>query len=163
MSDIATLETLRLLCGAWHGTGRASFPTIGEHEYREQLRVEADPNRPLVFYEQRADHRPVGASAYGESHWEAGFLRVTGPGHLQLTNAQGNGRLEVLDLTLTPLDGGFRLEGAATGQFNDPRMKAAFRRYELKGDTLTYVVEMSTDRVATRTQHLAAELRRSAG
>ena len=161
MSDIAaTLEALRLLCGAWHGDGRASFPTVGEHEYRERLRVEADPVRPLLFYEQRAEHRPVGTAEPRGFHWESGFFRVTGPGLVQLSNSQNNGRLEVLDLVLVPHEGGFRLEGAATGQFNDPRMKAAFRRYELRGDTLRYVVEMATDHVATRTQHLAAELRR---
>ena len=161
MPDIAaTLEALRLLCGAWHGTGRASFPTIGEHEYRERLRVASDPMRPLLFYEQAAEHRPAGTADPRGFHWEAGFFRVVGPGQVQLSNAQNNGRLEVLDLVMAPYEGGFRLEGAASGQFSDPRMKAAFRRYELHGDTLTYVVEMATDRVAARTQHLAAELQR---
>jgi nitrobindin-like protein len=160
MDDTFTL--LRQLCGAWVGVGEATFPTIGTYEYRERLRFTADFERPLLFYEQQAEVRDPDSGAFRPSHWEAGFLVVTGSGQVRLTNAQSNGRLELLELTVDADPIGLRLAGSATGHFNDPRMKGAYREYVLSGDALRYRMEMVTTTVASRALHLAATLRREA-
>src|SRR5450830_1334709 len=163
MNDISTtMRTLRALCGSWNGHGRASYPTIGQYEYREQLQFKEDTERPLLFYEQRAEQREIGQEKYSASHWEAGFLLVTGPSVIRLTNAQDSGMLEVLELRLTMFENGFRLAGDALGHFNDPRMVAARRMFELRGNHLKYEVEMATNNVLTRTLHLIAELKKAA-
>jgi hypothetical protein len=155
-----TMRTLRALCGSWRGTGTASYPTIGTYEYREQTRFVEDAERPMLFYEQRAEQRAVGGETFNASHWESGFLTVIGPRMIRMTNAQDSGRLEILDLELTVFETGFRLAGDAVGHFNDPRMVSARRTIHFTGGRLTYDVEMTTTKVPVRTVHLHAELER---
>jgi hypothetical protein len=158
----ATLMALRPLLGHWEGGGRAEFPTIPPHEYTETLRFSTEADRDHIHFEQRARHRPLGAAAFGPSHWESGFLRVTAPGVVEWTNVQDNGRLEVAQLTVTVGLDALQLVGETTHFFNDPRMLRARRAIVLRGETLRYQLEMVTTRVGVLTGHLMAELRRVA-
>jgi hypothetical protein len=155
----STLAALRPLLGHWEGRGRAEFPTIPPHEYVEELHFSTEADRQHIHFEQRARHRPIGTSAYGPSHWESGFLRVTAPGIVEMTNAQDNGRLEVVRLTATVTPEGLHLAGETTHFLNDPRMDRARRVIVLSGETLRYRLEMATTRVGELTGHLVAELR----
>ncbi len=154
------LEALRPLLGTWEGTGTARFPTIPPNRYREILTFIPDPERPLVYYTQRAQQAPEGTELWTASHWEAGFLRVIAPSVVELTNAQDSGRLEVMRLDLVPEPEGLSLSGTSVGLFNDPRMKATRRIFGVAGDVLIYRVSMSTTAVEPMTPHLEARLRR---
>ncbi len=156
----ATLAALQPLLGHWEGRGRAQFPTIPPHEYVETLRFSTEADRDHIHFEQRARHRPLGAAAFGPSHWESGFLRVTTPGVVEWTNAQDSGRLEVAHLALTVEPDALRLVGETSHFLNDPRMVRARRSMVLRGDSLRYQLEIATTRVAALTGHLVAELQR---
>lgn len=158
----ATLLALQPLLGTWEGGGRAEFPTIPPHEYTEILRFVTEADREQIHFEQRARHRPLGAAAYAPSHWESGFLRVTAPGVVEWTNAQDNGRLEVVRLSVTVGPGGLELAGETAHFLNDPRMVRARRVLRLRGDMLHYTLEMATTKVGALTGHLVGELRRVA-
>jgi len=159
-SVASTLAALQPLLGHWKGTGRAEFPTIPPHEYVETLHFSTEADRDHIHFEQRARHRPIGATAFGPSHWESGFLRVRAPGIVEWTNAQDNGRLEVAQLSITVEPDGLHLVGDTSHFLNDPRMVRARRVIVLRGDTLRYQLEMATTRVGALTCHLVAELRR---
>jgi hypothetical protein len=159
-SIASTLAALRPLLGHWEGSGRAEFPTIPLHEYVETLHFSTEADRDHIHFEQRARHRPIGAAAFGPSHWESGFLRVTVPGVVEWTNAQDNGRLEVAQLAVTVESDGLHLVGETSHFLNDPRMVRARRVIVLRGESLRYQLEMATTRVGTLTGHLVAELRR---
>jgi hypothetical protein len=156
----STLAALRPLLGHWEGAGRAEFPTIPPHEYVETLAFATEADRDHIHFEQRARHRPVGAAAYGPSHWESGFLRVTAPSVVEWTNVQDNGRLEVAQLAVTITPDGLQLVGETTHFLNDPRMLRARRVIVLSGNTLRYQLEMATTQVAALTGHLIAVLTR---
>jgi THAP domain-containing protein 4 len=156
------LAALAPLLGRWSGTGVARFPTIATHDYREELIFTPDPERPLIHFEQRAHQAPAGSDGWTASHWESGFLRPIEPGVVELTNAQDSGRLEIQRLSVTGQPGGLVLDGTAVGLFNDPRMVSARRRFEVRGDQLTYQVIMATTMVAAPAVHLEARLRRAA-
>jgi hypothetical protein len=157
----STFAALRPLLGDWEGGGRAEFPTIPAHEYVETLRFSTEADRDHIHFEQRARHRLIGSGAYGPSHWESGFLRVTGPRIVEWTNVQDNGRLEVAHLAAMVTPEGLRLVGETTHFLNDPRMIRARRVIVLSGATLRYQLDMATTRVGTLTGHLVAELRRT--
>lgn len=154
------IRALLPLIGTWRGEGHAAFPTIASFEYREELRFELDPQRPLIHYEQRARHRETGSGPWMPSHWESGFLRPTEAGGVEMTNAQDGGRLEILRFTVEVLAGGVRLAGEATQLINDPRLVRTRREIEVRGDELCYTVSMQTTRVAQPEVHLRARLSR---
>jgi hypothetical protein len=155
------IRALTPLLGTWTGTGQANFPTIAAFEYREELRFELDPQRPLIHYEQRATHRELGATSWSASHWESGFLRPVEAGAIEMTNAQDGGRLEILRFTVSLLPQGLRLVGHSTHLINDPRLVRTQRDIEVRGDELSYTVSMQTTRVSEVLVHLRARLVRN--
>ena len=149
-------ERLRRLVGRWKGTGVAAFPTVDTAEYREELVFQSNGVEALLHFEQKTwwkRDEPL--------HWESGFILVAEGGGLTLLNAQNNGRVEVLTGTLEEIPGGFDMRLRSTHFGNDPRMLASTRQIVMEGDRLVYEVAMATDRVATLSPHLRAELRRS--
>lgn len=159
MTAAEVMQRLDPLAGTWKGQGKAYFPTIKDFVYDEEVRFVKASDRPALYYEQRAAFKQPGAAAVAGVHWETGFIRVLDDGGIELVNAQGNGRLEHIRLTIREVAGGIELTGDAK-QFNDARMKGATRVYTLTGDVLRYTLHMATTNVGASTRHLDAELRR---
>jgi hypothetical protein len=153
------MERLRCLAGVWKGEGSGSFPTIEPFTYDETLRLEFDRDYPLIHYEQRTRLLSTGE----KSHWESGFIRVLDDGQVELSNAQGSGRVEVLrGVCVTGGDWALRLELDSVVFGNDPRLQRTRRVFTLQGDTLHYVKWMATWTTERREllQHLEATLTR---
>ncbi|HEX6386408.1 MAG TPA: heme-binding beta-barrel domain-containing protein, partial [Anaerolineae bacterium] len=150
-----------LLAGTWTGSGRGYYPTIPSFEYTETLAITYDPARDLIHYEQRTDKRYADQATDGPSHWESGFMRATAPAMIELTNAQSGGRLEVLTGTITQADDYWIIDMESTQIVNDPRVLKTRRRMTVSGATLTYTMDMHTNRVDKLTAHLEARLHRS--
>ena len=156
----SAMERLGVFIGTWQGSGRGEYPTIKPFEYEEQLSFEASPYSPLLHYEQRTKMCDPLRVAHG--HWESGFVKPLENGEIQISNSQNSGRVEVLQGPLL-VDGSVsRLEVAHTLLDNDTRMVQTRRVFEVKGDTLTYRVDMATRTTATpKLQlHLTATLHR---
>jgi hypothetical protein len=155
--DPALRHAARLapLVGVWRGHGVAQFPTVERAEYREELRFESNETEALLHFEQKTWWK-------GEEplHWESGFLLAAADGALTLLNAQNNGRVEILKGQASERDGAILLSFESAHFGNDPRMVRSTRRFVVELDRLLYEVAMATDRVATLSPHLRAELRR---
>ena len=153
-------ELFTLLAGTWTGKGCGYYPTIPSFEYTETLSMTYDPARDLIHYEQRTDKRYAGQVANVPSHWESGFMRVIAPAVVELTNAQSGGRLEVLTGTIAQVDDYWIIDLESKQIANDPRVLKTQRRMTVSQTTLTYTMDMHTDRVDTLTAHLEAILQR---
>ncbi len=161
MSDRETTErVLRGLVGEWTGTGSGRFPTIDPFRYAERLCFASRAGAPDLLYEQRTT-----LIADGElSHWETGFLLPQDDGSVHLLNAQQSGRTEVLVGRVKPVDDDvLELCFASVSHAHDPRMVATERVYRIEPGSLSYSMQMSTDRVPTLHGHLEAKLTRAVG
>ena len=163
MTETLATDALRRLVGTWTGTGQGRFPTIDPFRFAETLRFAIREGGPELFYEQRTSLLSEGEDDGDPSHWESGFLIVQEDGSIDLLNAQASGRTEVLTGRLSNLgEAGFELELTSTSHANDARMVATTRTYRLDGDSLSYEIQMATDRVPERQHHIATTLVRSA-
>jgi hypothetical protein len=154
------LNLLHTLAGEWIGTGRGEYPTIPSVGYTDSIRFVIDETRPRLFYEQQAHFHPIEGTEPTGLHWEAGFFRVVSDSQIEVSNAQNNGRTEVLHGSFeeTPAGAIIRLQSAFFG--NDPRMVETTRVITVDGDTLHYVMEMRTTSVNHLAMHLEATLKR---
>jgi hypothetical protein len=159
----ATFARLEGLVGTWRGEGSGRFPTIAPFDYREECVFSRNECEPLIHFEQKTWVRSTDETNGTPLHWESGFMRATEDGGVEISNAQNGGRVEVLRGTI---DEAAHLEGIVLLQLesvlfgNDPRLIQTTRRYELHSDILIYSIEMATNKVPNRQQHLAAKLAR---
>jgi hypothetical protein len=153
-------DILHLLIGEWSGAGRGEFPTIEPFEYLETLQFSAD-ERPFLHYEQRTRRRSAGQAEYVPSHWESGFIRLLPDGGVEMINAQGGGRLEVLSGSLEQKETGLILHLQSKAFLNDPRMLESSRDITVEGDTLHYTMNMRTTAVPAPAFHVEATLKRA--
>lgn len=152
--DVAALAPM---LGTWSGSGRGEYPTIESFGYTETIEF-GHVGKPFLAYGQRTratdDGRPL--------HAETGYWRVTSPGSIELVLAHPTGVVEVYEGKLTPTDDGFDLDlsartigrTASAKEVTDMR-----RRFRLRGDELTYDLDMAA--VGQPLQHhLSATLHR---
>lgn len=153
------VKDLNFLCGKWHGFGLAVYPDIIPVSYSEILTFEYDRYKDLIHYSQftkYTDQIKSGATL----HMESGFIRNSDTGVIELSNAQNNGRVEVMimdDFVLTDEIKNLIFRSKLFG--NDPRMISASREYILDGDKLSYTMKMATIKNNELKTHLKAELK----
>ncbi|MCB0335557.1 MAG: FABP family protein [Bdellovibrionales bacterium] len=146
--------------GVWSGEGCGVYPTIRPFIYDEVLAFELDHDQTALHYVQKAlvrENRP--------SHMESGFMKVLPSGHIQLSNAQNGGRVEVLTGQIQEIKGGVSLELFSSVLDNDPRMVQTHRVYTIVDNQLSYEAGMSTTTTDTPQlqNHLRAQLRKMKG
>ena len=157
------LSRLASLVGMWRGEGQANFPTISAVRYTEELLFQSNAFEPLLHYIQKTWIKSSGPDNSEPLHWESGFMRPLENGLIEISNAQNNGRVEVLRGEIdidSQHEGTFILlfENVCFG--NDDRMRQARRKFILEDDVLQYVVEMATNKVPDLQRHLEATLKR---
>ena len=145
---------LAFLLGTWKGSGEGEYPTIAPFDYEEEIVVE-DVGDTFLVYTQRSwseDGAPI--------HLERGFLRPGADGEVELTLAHPLGLVEVAHgqpdgarVTFETTDGG--VGRTRTGS----DVTGVVRRYAVDGDTLSYEVDMATERTEMSI-HLRGALRR---
>ncbi len=117
-----------------------------------------DEGRELIHYEQKTQRRSSSQEDYVPSHWESGFIRPLSETEVEVINAQGGGRLEVLTGSPQESPGGLVLLLRSRAFLNDPRMLESERAITLDGDQLHYKLEMGTTAVPHLTHHVEAVL-----
>lgn len=152
-----TFNLVQQLLGQWRGNGTITFPTIPTMEYREELNFARDETHAFLRYEQRT-WKKVETGEFVPSHWEIGFWRVLPSGEIEILNAQGGGRVEVLLGNLEPKQNGFVLNLRSLLVANDARMDKTARQFILQDGTLRYTMQMSTTVVPAMTLHVLAAL-----
>ena len=147
------LAPLAFLVGTWRGGGRGEYPTIDPFRYGEELVFE-HVGDPFLLYSQRSWLEPGGEPV----HFERGFLRLAGPGHVELVLAHPLGLTEVAEGTVHGTTVDTASEAIGRTGTGDPVTSLACR-WRLDGDRLGFHLDMATE-TTPLTRHLTAELRR---
>jgi hypothetical protein len=151
------VAVLAPLLGTWAGPGAGEYPTIEPFGYLETVTFD-HVGKPFLAYSQRTKAADDGR----QLHAETGYVRVPGPGRVELLLAHPTGIVEVLEgsLDVEPL----RIEVAATTigrSASAKQVTALARSFALTGDELTYTVRMAAVDHPLQ-HHLSATLRRQA-
>jgi len=152
---VAVEPLLAQLLGTWRGSGTGEFPSMSTFRYEEEIRFVDIGSNDLVYLQRGWD--PESGAVL---HAEAGMWRATPDGALAATIAQPR-TTEVSEGKISP--GLVVLASTNVGRAaNAPPLVATRRTYRLRGDKLTYVVEIPTLEVTQSTRHLVGALRREA-
>jgi len=154
MTDIhPDAAPLAFLVGTWEGSGRGVYPTIDGFAYTEHVEITAPP-KPFLAYRQRT--RRAGTAE--PLHMETGYLRVAGPGLVELIVAQPTGIAEVHSGSIHETTVHLRSTGVM-GTPTAKRVDTVERILTVDDDVLRYELHMGA--VGEPHQiHLTAELHR---
>lgn len=146
------------LAGKWRGFGLAVYPDIIPVSYSEELTCEYDRFKDLLFYTQLTKYTDL--EKEGRTlHMESGFIKKSESGVIELSNAQNNGRVEVMMLDeFDLLTENIQLVFRSKIFGNDPRMIITERRYDYINGKISYEMKMSTLKNPELTTHLTGEL-----
>ena len=157
MSMHPSIAHLSRLVGTWRGEGHGEYPTIKSFDYTDEWEF-IDVGKPFLLFVERtwnADGAPM--------HTETGYIRAPSPGTLEILVAIPTGQAE-MGTGSCEVDAD-RLKLATDAEvLNTPTAKQVdriVRRYEVRGDVLSYVMDMSAVGVGL-TLHLTARLTRQA-
>jgi hypothetical protein len=152
--DVAALAPL---LGTWAGDGSGEYPTIASFGYWEEITL-GHVGKPFLAYRQRTTARDDGRPL----HAETGYIRMPGPGRIELVIAHPTGITEVTEGAIQ-IDGARITINVATstiGRTASAKEVTALRRtFRIDGDVLDYDVEMAAVGLPLQ-HHLAAHLTR---
>lgn len=156
-----TMAKLTPLLGIWRGSGHAKFPTITTCDYTEETTFQSNNSEPLIHFVQKTWVQSTNTNDGAPLHWESGFIRPLADGSIEMSNAQNNGRVEVLKGKMdeaVSLQGQILLILDSVLFGNDPRLMQTRRCYKQHGNMLKYTIEMATAATPQLQQHLEASL-----
>lgn len=149
----ADCEPLAFLLGTWRGEGDGEWPRGEPFRYGEEMTFEHFGDA-FLMYSQRswmlADQAPV--------HFERGFFRPAGTGHVELVLAHPLGVAEVAEGTVEGGTIDVASTSVATTTTGSP-VTILKRHLEVHGDRLRYELHMAMHEVSVM-RHLTAELER---
>ena len=145
------------LVGAWEGLGTGEYPTIAGFAYVESITF-SHVGKPFIAYTQRTKHPDTGAPMHAES----GFLRVPGPGSIEIVMAQPTGLTEIYEGAVVGGDAPLVIDVRSTSIGSTTSAKEVTvteRTISVTGDELHYTFRMAA--VGQPLQHhLSATLNR---
>jgi hypothetical protein len=148
------LEPVAWLVGTWRGEGSGDYDTIEPFAYLEELRFEHF-GKPVLAYAQKTWSPADGAPM----HSEVGFWRLQPGGKVEVVLAHPFGAAEVLEGAVEGHSITLASEAVAATSTAKEIAQVA-RAFALKGDTLSYRVDMAA--VGRPLQpHLRGELHRA--
>lgn len=155
------LKELEFIAGLWKGKGTAEVNSVKGADYDEETIFEFEKEKQLIFYVQKT-WRTVDGKRIEMLHFESGFIRKNDAGIIQLSNSQGNGRVEVMELEDTSLNvKNAVLMFVSKSHGNDPRMIETTRQFTFNGSKMKYEMKMATIMNDKLTGHLRAELEKA--
>jgi prenyltransferase beta subunit len=154
------IERIASIVGTWKGRGLATFPTIQTTEYLDEIKFEFVETDLALFFEQRTWYVKDNNKST-PLHWESGYILCKEEGIYVLSNAQNNGRTEVLSGSLSMFSGNtFHLALNSIAICNDERMLRTSRDIYVDGDALKYYINMATKITPEFQNHLESTLLR---
>ncbi len=155
MSIHPAIAHLSPLVGTWRGEGHGEYPTIESFDYTDQWDF-IDVGKPFLHFIERtwnAEGSPM--------HTETGYIRAPSPDTLEIIAAIPTGQAEMGTGSCTLSDDALTLTTDAEVRCTPTakHVDQIVRRYEVRGDELTYVMDMSAVGEGL-TLHLTARLTR---
>lgn len=160
-SDVVALAPL---LGTWEGSGTGEYPTIDSFSYVESVTF-SHVGKPFIAYSQRTKHPVTGLPMHAES----GYLRVPGPGSIEIVMAQPTGLAEIYEgaaVTGDPKAGAgagplvIDVRSTSIGATSSAKdVSITERTISVSGDELTYTFRMAAVGLPL-THHLSATLHR---
>jgi hypothetical protein len=148
------IAALSFLLGTWRGEGEGVWPPGEPFTYGEEMTFE-DVGDTFVVYSQRSwgleDDAPI--------HFERGFIRPAGDGHVEVVLAHPLGIAEVAEGSLERSTIDVRSTAVVLTRTGSPVTELR-RRIEVRDDVLTYELSMATREVPLMS-HVRARLVRS--
>jgi hypothetical protein len=135
-------DALAWLVGRWEGEGRGEYPDCADFAYRTELVFSrARLDKLVLAYSEHTWLLPDGAA----SHEEAGYLRATETGGVELVVAHPIGVVEVHDGTAA--DRRIELESLTVAHTPTGSAVTQMRRTieHRDGDTLVYSLDMAAN------------------
>ena len=145
------------LVGQWAGSGNGAFPTLETFSYRERLDV-SEHDVGVVHYLQQT-WRLSGGGEVG-SHVETGFIAIHDDSTVEMLNAQGADRVEVLDGRWSVDGETVSLELRSAALAHDDRMISSWRNITVSDGKFSYDMGMATTAVPKGATHLTGMLQR---
>lgn len=133
------LAHLAGLVGTWRGQGHGEYPTIREFDYTDEWQI-TDVGKPFLFFVERtwnADGAPM--------HTETGYLRAPTADTVEIVAALPTGQSEIGMGVCAASDELLAVSTDAEVR-NTPtakRVDRIVRRFDVRGDTLDYEMEMA--------------------
>jgi hypothetical protein len=152
--DVAVLAPL---LGTWEGSGTGEYPTIDSFSYRESITF-THVGKPFLAYTQRTRHPETGLPMHAES----GYLRVPGPGSIEIVMAQPTGLTEIYAGAVVGGDAPLVIDVRSTSIGSTPSAKEVTiteRTISVTGDDLHYTFRMAAMGQPLQ-HHLSATLQR---
>ncbi len=112
----------------------------------------------LLHYQQRTWRQKDGQEF--DSHRETGFIGLGDDQAVEIVNAQGTDRVEVLRGHIEVKGNAILFHLNSVVLAHDERMIRSWRRLQLEGDMLRYSMGMATKQVPSGATHLSARLNR---
>jgi hypothetical protein len=148
------IAALSFLLGTWRGEGEGVWPPGEPFTYGEEMTFE-DVGDTFVVYSQRSwgleDDAPI--------HFERGFIRPAGDGHVEVVLAHPLGIAEVAEGSLERSTIDVRSTAVVLTRTGSPVTELR-RRIKVRDDVLTYELSMATREVPLMS-HVRARLVRS--
>lgn len=143
------------LVGTWRGTGVASYPTMSDFEYTDEV-VFTDVGKPFLVYTQRTWN-----SSGSLMHVETGYLRAIPGGSIEFIVSIPTGQSEVGLGEFTSDDAGVYVSTDAVVRCTPTakRVDRIVRSYHATPDALSYDMAMEAVGIGL-TMHLRASLNR---
>lgn len=170
-SDLDLMEPLTWLKGTWKGKGKASFPTHKTYDFEDEMKfnfqASAFEKEPLIQFEEIAWVLDAGEREF--KHWETGYFKPEADRSIQFYICHNTGRIEVTYGRFSQLNTDSR---TFTAVFESQSIRndigttvalTSLRELTFKDDTLTYTLEMSTEEVPEKKQHLIVTLNKCEG
>ena len=134
-----SIAHLSRLVGIWRGDGRGQYPTIKDFEYADEWEF-VDAGKPFLLFVERtwnADRSPM--------HTETGYIRAPSADTLEIIAAIPTGQSEIGTGTCVATSDSLTLttDAAVRNTATAKHVDRVVRRYEVRGDELTYEMRMS--------------------
>jgi len=146
----------KLFAGKWAGEGFATFPTIDNTAYTEQLEFIPDEYKEALFFTQKTWYKNNTIKNRHTVFWDTGFILLK-EDVIVLHSTQVGGRIEMYTLAETG-DDTFTFNSTAI--LNDPKATRSQRIFKVTNNNLVYQLNMATH-AADFQHHLSATLKRT--
>jgi len=152
----ALISMKKMFGGKWIGEGFATFPTIDDTAYTEQLEFIPDEFKDAIFFNQKTWYKNKTEKNGHTVFWDTGFINLKDD-KIVLHSVQVGGRMEMYELAG---HSGNTFTFNSVSIQNDPKGTQSQRIITIDDQHLHYELNMSTHAAGFQ-NHLKADLHKS--